>query len=510
MFQPRSRRQFLRNSAAGGTLLGLGNLGFLSSLEPVTAADAALDTNKVRFSAEIEPIVRLLEETPRDKLLEEVAGRIRAGLSYQEVLAALLLAGVRNVQPRPSVGFKFHAVLVVNSAHLASLASPPEHRWLPIFWALDEFKDAQAADAREGDWTMAAVDEAKVPSSTAAKQAFIDAMESWDPAAVDVAVAGLARTAGANEVYELLYRFGARDFRDIGHKAIFVANSQRTLNCIGWHHAEPVLRSLAYALVKYDDTLPSGADLPPDRPWKRNLELAKQLKADWLGGKPDSTATRDLLSTMHTGSDEDVCRQVVEIVNRGVSVSSVWDALFVGASELLARQPGIVALHAVTSTNALRYAFEQSASDDTRRMLLLQNASFVPLFRQAMQGRGRIQDVRLDQMEAQEPSTSGEGAIEEIFADVSKDRMLAARKSLAYLKQHPEPTAFVDAARLLIFLKGTNSHDYKFSSAIFEDFHSISPEWRDRYLAAGVFQLRGSAGKDNDLVARTRAALGTA
>jgi hypothetical protein len=34
------------------------------------------------------------------------------------VLAALLLAGVRNIQPRP-VGFKFHAVLVVNSAHLA-------------------------------------------------------------------------------------------------------------------------------------------------------------------------------------------------------------------------------------------------------------------------------------------------------------------------------------------------------------------------------------------------------
>ena len=67
------------------------------------------------------------------------------------ILAGLFLAGVRGIQPRP-VGFKFHAVLVVNSAHLASIASPDEHRWLPIFWALDHFKSSQAADVREPSW----------------------------------------------------------------------------------------------------------------------------------------------------------------------------------------------------------------------------------------------------------------------------------------------------------------------------------------------------------------------
>ena len=56
------------------------------------------------------------------------------------MLAALLLAGVRNVQPRPTVGFKFHAVLVVFSAHQASLSGPDADRWLPILWAIDDFK----------------------------------------------------------------------------------------------------------------------------------------------------------------------------------------------------------------------------------------------------------------------------------------------------------------------------------------------------------------------------------
>ena len=140
-----------------------------------------------------------------------MAARIKGGLSYRDVLAALLLAGVRNVQPRPAVGFKFHAVLVVNSAHLASIASPDAHRWLPIFWALDHFKDSQADDKREGDWTMQRVDEAAVPPADKAQAAFVSAMDNWDEAATDAAVAGMARTTGTDEIFELMFRYGARD-----------------------------------------------------------------------------------------------------------------------------------------------------------------------------------------------------------------------------------------------------------------------------------------------------------
>ena len=68
-------------------------------------------------------------------------------------------------------------------------------------------------------------------------------------------------------------------------------------------------------------------------------------------------------------------------------------------------------------------------------------------------------------------------------------------------------TDFINTARRLIFLKGNNSHDYKFSSAVLEDFHHVSPAWRPRFLAASVFNLRGSGEKDNSLVSRTRAAL---
>ena len=497
-----TRRRFLSTAFGATSLLGLGDLGFLAQLRPVSAAEAKLEPDVVRFNPEIEPLVRFLEDTPRERLLEEVASRIKRGLSYRDLLAALLLAGVRNIQPRP-VGFKFHAVLVVNSAHLASLSSPDADRWLPLFWALDYFKSSQAQDVKEGDWTMRAVDESKVPTAQKAKQAFIEAMESWDETAADAAVTGLVRSAGAQEIFELYCRYCARDFRELGHKAIYTANSWRALQCIGWHHAEPVLRSLAYALLdRTGDANPAKNDLPADRPGRRNLESREKIRADWLDGKADAEALTEMLQVIRQGSAVDTSQKVTDLLNRGVAPQSIWDALFNGAGELLMREPGIRSLHAVTCTNALHFAWQHCSNDATRRYLLLQNAAFLPLFR----GNSK-EKVRIDDLQDAPLKASGSQALEEIFAEISNDRVSAARKLLAWLKQNPQPKEFVDAARVLIFLKGRDAHDYKFSSAVLEDYQHVSPAWRDRYLAASVFNLRGSGDSNNELVKRTRAAL---
>ncbi|MCI0744100.1 MAG: hypothetical protein L0Y58_01735 [Verrucomicrobia subdivision 3 bacterium] len=496
-----ARRSFLRLTGGAGALAALGDFGFLGHLPSVSAAEA--EVRPVRLHPDIEPLVRLLEDTPRERVLEEVAARVRRGLAYRDVLAALLLAGVRNIQPRP-VGFKFHAVLVVNSAHLASLASPDSDRWLPIFWAIDQFKSSQAADVREGNWTMAPVDEKAVPPPDKARQAFINAMERWDEAAADVAVAGLARSASAHDLFDLFARYGMRDFREIGHKAIYVANSFRTLEVIGRRHAEPILRSLAYALLDTDKQgNPAKADLPADRPFRKNVPAAKTIRADWLNGKLDSDATAEMLRTVREGAAVDASTKALELLNKGVAPQSIYDALFDGAGELLMRTPGILSLHAITFTNAMHYAFRHCAHDETRRLLLLQNAAFLPLFRRQQETKG----VRIDELEPAALKSSGEEAVNEIFSDIGVDTAAAARKVLAYLENKGDVRLLADTARRLIFLKGNNSHDYKFSSAVLEDYEHLAPPWRDRFLAASVFNLRGAGANDTDLVKRIRSAL---
>ncbi len=65
----------------------------------------------------------------------------------------------------------------------------------------------------------------------------------------------------------------------------------------------------------------------------------------------------------------------------------------------------------------------------------------------------------------------------------------------------------MDAARVLVFLKGTDTHDYKFSSAVLEDYQAISPEWATRTGVEPV-QPEVCGDADNRLVQRARAALG--
>src|SRR5207248_3436439 len=121
-------------------------------------------------------VVRWIEETPRDQIIDVGVGHLKNGLPYRDLLAGLFLAGIRNIKPHP-VGFKFHAVMVINSAHLLGQTAAVEDRLLPLLWALDTFKNSQAQDVKEGDWALAKVDESRLPSPGKAKAEFLRAMD---------------------------------------------------------------------------------------------------------------------------------------------------------------------------------------------------------------------------------------------------------------------------------------------------------------------------------------------
>src|SRR5262249_42054652 len=297
----------------------------------------------------------------------------------------------------------------------------------------------------------------------------------------------------------------------IGHKAIFTANAWRTLQTIGWRHAEPIMRSLAYALLSHEGDNPAKRNDPVDVPFRDNLNRARRIRADWQRGKISSDATTDVLSNQRKGTPAEACEHVVEILNKKVDPASVWDALFLTAGELLMRQPGIVGLHCVTTVNALHYAYQATANDETRRLMMLQAAAFLPMFREAMVRRsGKLADLRADKLEKGDlpKEANQENAVKEIFRQVSRDRLSAAKMTLALVDVSGQiAEALMKEGRRLIFAKGNDAHDYKFSSAALEDSYHVTPAWRGRFLATSLFHLRGSGDRDTGLLQRTRAAL---
>jgi hypothetical protein len=496
------RRGFLRSASALGLGATLGDWARLGTITPAEASAMAVGPEVVQFRPEIEPVVRWIEETPREKILDVAVEHLKNGLPYRDLLAGLFLAGIRNVKPHP-IGFKLHAVLVINSAHSLGQSAAPEDRLLPLLWALDTFKNSQAKDIEEGDWTLAKVDEARLPQPGRAKAEYALAMDRWDPEAADAAVVALGRSSGAAETMESIWRYAVRDQWYIGHKAIFAAQSWRTLQTIGWQHAEPVLRSLASGMLDLKD----DSRRVPIGPYEANLENARKVRDGWQVGTPDSAATRSLLATIRQASAEAASLEAVAMLNRGVASESLWDAVMLAAGELMIRSPGNVSLHAKTAANALHYIFGASGDDTTRKLALLQAVGWLPLYRGPAK---TVAEPLIDLMEPVKPDSAGDAALGEIFDTVSTDRGLAAKKAMGYLASGGSSELVFSAARRMIVRKCRDSHDFKYGVAAWEECALASDRrWRAPLIAAAMFKFPGARSPDSSLMIRAREAVKT-
>src|SRR6185436_13802814 len=151
----------------------------------------------MRFGPDIEPIVRLIEETPRDRCVAVFIDQLRRGLSYRRFLAAVFYAGVRRYQSHHDV-YKIHAV------HQVSLDVRAEERLLPLFWALHGYKTHQE------DFARPLLTELKgpLPAPEKAGAELASAMERADADGAERAVVTLARNQGARQTMEQLWVYG--------------------------------------------------------------------------------------------------------------------------------------------------------------------------------------------------------------------------------------------------------------------------------------------------------------
>lgn len=488
-----NRRAFIKKSALTAAAFGTARIG--SAARPATASLTG------------DELVRLLIDADREPLLELLVTRIKKGLDYPSLLGAVADASARQVRPYPHVGFKYHAFMVLHSVHRTTLLGRPEDRWLSILWSADVLKGSQAAEQRSGSWTLGPVAEHLVPGADKAETAFRKAMERWDPEAADAAVVGLLRSMGRERIFDLLFRYGARDFRAIGHKAITVANCHRLLGVVGAEHAEPMLRSLILALLNHKgEPNPADIDLAPDRPWRQNLVMAEQAPTPVPAkGEGGGGAVAGLLEVLREGTADDASRAVLASSAQGADDADLWTAIFSAAGDLMVKQSKIVSVHANTTAQALHYAYRHASDLGTRRMILLQAASFMPLFCDLLGGNRR--SLGIETLEASDLNVDSSSALEDIFETINVDRVDAARKTFGYLSAGGNELSFMQLARHYVVDRNLGYHDYKLAESAFENAAALESPWRERYLASSVLYLKGSADKPNEVVGRARALL---
>ena len=337
---PADRRQFLCTAALGG-------LGLLGKLPPSPPTTRSSTPRSSASTPEIEPLVRLIEETPRDRLLEEVGGRDQEG------------AGVPRSAGRPVPGRRARTssrgrASGSSSTRCWSSTRPTwrawprrtSERWLPHLLGAGQLQvgPGRRTIKERGGWRMPPVDgvrRCRRPARPGRRSS--TRWTTGTPRRPTSPSPAWPRTAGADEVFELFGRYAPRDFRDIGHKAIFVANACRTLQAIGWQqHAEPVLRSLAYALLKHDENKnPDGRR--PGRPPRPRQPRAGARRSGPTGSTASPTRRRRATCSprfRQAIAAEDAGKGWSSCSTRRVARSRCGTRSSAAAGELLMRQAG--------------------------------------------------------------------------------------------------------------------------------------------------------------------------
>jgi hypothetical protein len=473
-----SRRRFLQLAGIGAVGVATGGVLRLGARGP---------------RPELAPVLEILERSSRDDVLERLADWLAVRGDPAVLRDALVVAASRHVVPRTTFSKAHHALICVHAAHRAGEHAPPTMRWHPLLWSADTMKGAQLESSGTDSSALEPLALAQLPPAATADAELEAALEEHDGARAELAIAALHRAGRRDRVVDLVTRYGSRDLRHIGHKAIHASCTLETLRVAGWDHAEDVLRSTAHTLALHYRE--EGRDL--DGAWHHSHRRLAQLGPDWHRGR-DHSHVAPVLAVLRAASPGDAVSDVAERLARGASLRSIWDAMLLSGAELMFNHPtSVEALHAVTASHAARCAFDATAADATRRLLLLQNAARVADFHAyaahwaARRNKPAMFALAIEQL----APLDGRG-LDAIFDDIGRgpaERMRAAQAAMAFAGR---PDGVPQLARRAVEMgvsRAVDTHDLKLPAAAIEDARHISPRWRPHYLAACTARFRGAS-----------------
>jgi hypothetical protein len=140
----------------------------------------------------------------------------------------------------------------------------------------------------------------------------------------------------------------------------------------------------------------------------------------------------------------------------------------------------LLAVHALTSVNAMSFASRTTKRDETRRLMLLTAATWTVLYREFTSGS--VRPLRIDGVEATERQSAAQ-----LFARGDGEDALAC--ALATTSTPAGRKEFLDSACRQVLRKADEPHYYKYTAAVREEVEKIHPTWAPHLLAASLSYL---------------------
>jgi hypothetical protein len=465
-------------------------------LAPAFAADApdALDFGS------LEPLVRLMQETPVDKLLPALAAKLKSGVELRRLVAAGALANARTFGGEDYVGF--HTMMALApSLHMAR-ELPESLQPLPVFKVL--YRNTNRIQEKGGrkEEVLHAVKSAPLAEGRAGAASVRDAVHRQAVDEAERLFATIAQAGPSDALNDLLYT--VQDHTEV-HRVVLPYRAWDLLDLIGQEHAQTLLRQSVRYCVKAESWPHTGVYDQPATLLPKLLEEHKLLdRSPGIRSAEDSWIDQ-LSQTVFKSTPEQAAEAAAAALAEGFSSAAVGEAVSLAANQLILRDMGrppreespgkppgsvhgdSIGVHACDSACAWRNLARVSNARNTFACLVL-GAYQVALDRTNRGGDFlNWAPLPLPGHIAQIKSTEGQALLHET-EEAIRQNLQAHAAALVHrygeLGHNPRPI-FDLLLRYAVSEDGA-LHAEKFYRTVTEEFNSMRPAFRWRQLVALV------------------------
>jgi hypothetical protein len=332
MNSPKSRRHFLADVGRG---MLVASIGYNAANELGLATAFAADAPDTLDFGSLEPLVRLMQETPTDKLLPVLAAKLKSGTDLRRLVAAGALANARTFGGEDYVGF--HTMMALAPSLHMSRELPEAQKPLPVFKVL--YRNTNRIQEKGGrkDEVLHSVKPAPLAEGRVGAESVRDAVRRQAADEAERLFATIAQAGPSDALNDLL--FTVHDHTEV-HRVVLPYRAWDLLELIGQEHAHTLLRQSVRYCVKAESWPQTRADEQPRALLTRLLEEHKLLDRS-PGTRAAGDSWMDQLSqTIFKSTPEQAAEAAASALAEGFSAAAIGEAISLAANQLVLRDMG--------------------------------------------------------------------------------------------------------------------------------------------------------------------------